>query len=92
MNIAVIYMAQLKTAAGTGSEVVRLPPSCSVQELVRQLAARHGPDLQHLLLTAEGHLQPTILLFLNDQQVQQPDRTALKDGDQLTLLSPIAGG
>jgi hypothetical protein len=35
-------------------------------------------------------LQPTNLFFIGDAQVRHTDR--LKDGDVLTLLSPIAGG
>jgi molybdopterin converting factor small subunit len=92
MNVTVKYMAQIKTAAGTGAEVVHLAQACSVRDVLRVLVERHGSALRQLLFTAEGQLQPTILLFVNDDQVQQPDQTWLGDGDRLTLLSPIAGG
>jgi molybdopterin converting factor small subunit len=45
-----------------------------------------------LLLDGQGGLQRTNLFFVGDTQVQPSDGAALKDGDEVTLLSPIAGG
>src|SRR5262249_13619867 len=54
------------------------------------LARRHGGSLSALLLTATGQLQPTILTFIGDDQANRD--AVLRDGDIVTLLTPIAGG
>lgn len=90
MIVTIAYLAQLKRAAGRGAERIALEAPCTVEQLAHHLAARHGDSLRSLLLTAEGRLQRTILIFLGEEQVR-PDHP-LKDGDTVTLLTPIAGG
>ncbi len=92
IRISVRYMAQLKQAAGAACEEVALPDPCPVRDLLLAIADRHGTSLRSLLLDADGSLQPTILVFVNDGQLSANDGPALKDGDVVTLLSPIAGG
>ena len=90
MKITVCYMAQLKQAAGFGSEQLELERACSVEDVARRLADRHGDGLRKLLLNAQGVLQPTNLFFIGDSQVRPGDQ--VNHGDVLTFLSPIAGG
>ena len=90
MIITVCYMAQLKQAAGIASEQVEVAEGSSVEQFLRRLADVHGDTLGKLLLTANGKLQSTNLFFVGDAQVLPTD--GLKDGDVLTVLSPIAGG
>ncbi len=90
MRIAVRYMAQLRQATGVSAEEVELPDACSVGDLLARLAGRHGEPLRRLLLDRDGATQPTILVFVGDEQAG--DRAVLADGDVVTLLSPIAGG
>lgn len=92
MKIAIRYMAQVKMAAGRASDEVEVTESCSVRELLAQLAQRHGEDLRRLLLTATGEVPPTLLLFLGDEQISPEQHVPRRDGDVLTILSPMAGG
>ena len=92
MHVAVRYMAQLRQAAGTSSESVALEGPCSVRQLLLRLAERHGRPLRDLLLDAGGGPQPTVLVFVGDQQVSWETPVTLRDGDQVTVLSPMAGG
>jgi molybdopterin converting factor small subunit len=92
MKVVVRYLAQLKQAAGRASEAVEVEAPCPAHELVARLAERHGPPLRPLLLTPAGRLQPTVLVFVGDQQVGAGQERLLRDGDELTLLTPIAGG
>jgi MoaD family protein len=92
MKVVVHYLAHLKQAAGTAREEIELAESCSVAALLPELAARHGESLRRLLLDDQGGLQPTILLFINDTQVADARAVMLQDGDEIALLSPIAGG
>ena len=51
------------------SEEVELTFPCSVRDLLLLLADRHGAPLRNLLLTEDGSPQPTILVFIRDEQV-----------------------
>ena len=91
MKIAVRYMAQLRQAAGVSTEDVEVDSTAALVDLLRLLAERRGAGLRRLLLTVDGTIQPTLLVFVGDEQADGA-RTTLKDGDAVTLLSPIAGG
>jgi molybdopterin converting factor small subunit len=92
MRVSVRYMAQLRTAAGVAGEAVDLDGPCTASDLAARLAARHGEALRRLLLGADGRLCPMILVFAGDAQVGPDEPLVLKDGDVVTLLSPVAGG
>ena len=92
MKVAVRYVAQLRRAAGVAGEEVALEAPCRAHELVARLARGHGPPLHDLLLDAQGRVQPTILVFVGDEQVRAAQDVTLRDGDVVTLLSPVAGG
>jgi molybdopterin converting factor small subunit len=92
MQITIEYAAQAKQAAGTGRECLDLAPPLCVRDLLPQLARRHGEALARLLLTADGAPQPALLVFVGDEQVAPDAPRALRPGDVLTILPPIAGG
>lgn len=89
MRISVKYMAQLKQAAGIASEEVEID-SCTVETVIRRLGDR--PAIRKLLLDADGRPQRALLVFIGDEQVASDSMRALEDGDQVTLLTPMAGG
>jgi molybdopterin converting factor small subunit len=84
-------MAQVRHAAGRSAEVVELEGPRSLSELVVRLAGSH-PALRPLLLDGKGGVQPALLLFVGDEQVDALRSRPLRDGDVVTLLSPMAGG
>jgi molybdopterin converting factor small subunit len=92
MKITVRYLAQIKNAAETSSEVVEAAAGCTVRELVKMLAKKHGERLAEVLLAADGNPRPSILLFIGDRQVGAKEDVALQEGDEVTMLSPIGGG
>jgi len=85
-------MAQVKHAAGRAVEQIELDRSCTVQELVIQLAEGGAEPLRRLLLGDRGALQTALLLFVGDKQVSAGQTMPLHDGDVVTVLSPMAGG
>ncbi len=92
MKVEVTYVGQVRAAAGTSSEIVELDAPTTVAACAAQLADRHGEEFGRLLLTDEGTLRSSILVFLTDEQIHDAASTALKDGDVLTFLTPLAGG
>ena len=92
VKIAVHYRAQVRQAANAACEQVEVEEPCSVLELLARLADRHGEPLRKLLLDPDGRPQPTVLIFVGDQQVGPGERAELREGDVVTVLSPMAGG
>jgi molybdopterin converting factor small subunit len=88
--VEVSYTAQLRQAAGVASEAVDLDGPGTLRHLVERLGQRHGEALRRLVLDPAGSLQPTVLVFVGDAQVRGD--APLKEGDRVTLMSPIAGG
>ena len=92
MQVTVEYAAQLKRAAGIGSETVEMQAGQSLRELLREVAGRHDGALQGLLFDDQGALQPSILVFVGDEQLRGELNRELRDRDVVTFLSPISGG
>ncbi len=92
MQVTVKYMAQLKQAAGTGTQTVEVGPGCTVQALLRELANQRPEAFRRIVLDAQGHLQPCLLFFVQEEQVRPEEPRQLQDGDMVTLLAPMAGG
>jgi MoaD family protein len=92
MRVVIHYLAQVKQAAGAASETVEIDSGATVQELVRQLADRQGDSLRRLLFDSSNQLSASILLFAGDEQVRWETTRPLTDGDELSILAPMAGG
>ncbi len=92
MKITVNYSAQLKQVTGVTTESIELEAPCSLQELVLRLVSDRGVALRHLLIEPHGNLRNSILAIVNDDQVHWQTLIQLKEGDDITFLSPLAGG
>ena len=90
MRVTVHYMAQLKRAAGRPSDAVEVEGACTVADLLLLLVQNRADMFGRLILDSQGRPQPSLLVFVDDEQVPWDRR--LRDGDSLTLLTPMAGG
>ena len=94
MQITFQFEAQLRQIAGTGERQVEVPDGSSLLEALKLLVEQDGGALQERILRADGAVQNSLLLFVNDVPVA-PDSAAnhvLNNGDQVLLLPPISGG
>lgn len=83
-ELTVRYFAGARAAAGVDSESVPVRPGLStVDDVVRELADRHGPDLAKVLAACS---------YLLDETAVRDPRTVLPDGGILDVLPPFAGG
>ncbi len=89
MNLTVYYQAQLRQLAGVASEVVTLPEYATVLDLLCHLTQRRG-HLASLLLSEARTKRQSLLLFVQDRQVDE--QHVLHSGDEIVLMTPIAGG
>lgn len=93
MKITIQYMGQVKHAAGVASsQEINVSEPCSVRECLHRLTSRPDDRLRRFLFDEAGQVSRTILLFAGQEQVRDADQVTLRDGDVLTVLSPIAGG
>lgn len=92
MQITVHFLAQLKKAAGCDSALVEVNVGDTASRLVKLLAEKHGEPLRPLLVDDRGDPQPSLLVFVSDEQVKPLDMHILRHGDVVTLLTPMAGG
>ncbi len=90
MKITIKYSAQIAQAADASSETVELEAPCTVRELVERIAKERGGRFRDLVLGGEG--KPVVLLAVGDEQVRWEDERRLREGDEVSLLSPISGG
>jgi molybdopterin converting factor small subunit len=81
-NITIRYFAGARAAAGTELEQLSLEPGTTVADLKAVLAQRHGSGLVRVLAVAS---------LLVDEVAADPG-TSLRDGAQVDVLPPFAGG
>lgn len=92
MNVRVRLAAQAREAAGREETSVALGPDRTVRGLLAALAAAHGDPLRTMLLRTDGTPHPSVLVVLGDEQVPVDDPRELREGDAVTVMTPIAGG
>ena len=90
MKVRVKYMAQLKRAAGVDAEERDIEAGCTVQALVCRLADQQ--TIRGMLLDADARPLRALLVFVGDEQVPPDSTRLLRDNDEVTLLTPMAGG
>ncbi|NLT56899.1 MAG: MoaD/ThiS family protein [Actinomycetales bacterium] len=82
MTVTVRFFAGARQAAGTASEETELPDGARVTDLVRTLAAAHGPALARVLASSS---------FLVDEVGGSPERV-IPSGAVVDVLPPFSGG
>ena len=91
MKLTVSYSGMARAVARIASETFELPAAATLPDLLKEIGRRHGERMAHLV-TPDGQGLSPVLVFVGDEQVTWPTPPTLKDGDQIMLLSPIAGG
>lgn len=65
----------------------------TVAEAMNALVAEH-PELRRHLYTEDGKLRAFVNVYLNDEDIRylQKEATAVKEGDNISIVPSIAGG
>jgi molybdopterin converting factor small subunit len=94
MKVAIQFEAQLRQVAGSGNVEIDVPDGGNLLKALQQVASSGSDELRDRLFTAEGTVQPSVLVFVNDQPVssQFANVHVLNAGDTILLLPPISGG
>lgn len=92
MQVTIRYETLLKRAAGVAEQTIDVAETHDVSEVVGELASQANDKVKLMLVDAVGNVQPSLLIFVNDSQVNASESCPLSDGDEITLMSPISGG
>ena len=81
LSVRVLLFAGLREAVGRGELAVALPAGATGADLLDRLGAEHAVVARH---------RPVVRLAVNRRYV--PAATALADGDEVALITPVSGG
>lgn len=83
LSVKIRYFAGAASAAGTAAEQLRLAGECSVADVLTQLAESKGGALDRVLAASS---------FLLDGVAVRDRAVTVRDGAELDILPPFAGG
>ncbi len=92
MKITINYFGQLGQFAGKMSETRQCRDRLGLSELLSDVARDYGGNFRRLVVDDRGHPRPSLLIAVNGEAAPGGSSPALSDGDEVTLLPPIAGG
>ena len=85
-------MGQLRQFAGTDREEREVADGASLMEVLQATATGHDNDFRGLLLDEEDVPRLSVLILHGETAVDRSKPPQLQDGDEITLMPPIAGG
>ena len=91
MAVNVMIPTPLRAYAGKQASVQL--QAATVGEALSALTVQFG-ELKRHLFTDEGKLRSFVNVYVNDDDIRylQKDKTAVKDGDTISIVPSIAGG
>lgn len=90
MRVKVHYLTQIRRSAGCSTEVVESANAVTLHELLHVLAGRHDPAFRELVLDDAGEPRKSLLFFVDDEPADMS--RALREGNAVLILAPMAGG
>ena len=90
MHVTVHYLAQLRRAAGCASERLAVEAGATLADLLARLGEQRGDPFRGLLLDEQSRIQKSLLVFVGEEHADAS--RPLRDGDCVTILTPMAGG
>jgi molybdopterin converting factor small subunit len=92
MKVTFRFTSQLATAAGASEEVVETEAGSALLGLLRDLAAKNGPDFAKFVVDSDGNVVSTLVVAVNGTQVSVEELVSLDPDSEVMLISPMSGG
>lgn len=94
-RIVVKAFATIREAIGeTGRITLEVPGEITLEGLIEILSKKFGDRFVKEVLDEDGNPKKTVKIFVNgrDMDFLNGLSTKLKDGDEVALIPPVAGG
>jgi MoaD family protein len=92
MRVTINYFGQLEQLSGRPSEERECREGISLLEVLDALAGQYGADFKTMVMDAAGRPRSSLLIVVNGEVANAATAVEVGDGDEVTLLPPIAGG
>ncbi len=86
-----ITLEMLGPIAQTGGTKHQLPEGTRLYDWLSAHVETQPANIQRWLIQ-ENKIAPTVLVVLNNEQVQSGTNPELQDGDEVLIIPPISGG
>lgn len=92
MQVTFSATGPLKRMLNQGELLLEVPPGTKVAGALEEVVQKLGQQAASIL-PEEGTLRPGIVVVVNDEMLRRGGAEhELHDGDELTVLMPVAGG
>ena len=92
MKVTVNYYGQLKQITNKDSESCDLSEQTDLNQMLAGLASQYGDKFKDFVFDQAGEIRVSLMISVNDNVVDKKPAPCLKDGDEVSILTPIAGG
>ena len=92
MKVTVTYFGQLRQSAGVESEILELAENATYLDLLADRSDQYSESFRKMLLEETGQPRSSIIIVANGSALDKKSLPPLQDGDEITFLTPIAGG
>jgi molybdopterin converting factor small subunit len=69
-----------------------MPSRISLSEFLHRFSEKHEHRCKDLLFNEHNEIKDYLFITVNDEPVDRKEAVYLSDGDEVAILSPIAGG
>jgi molybdopterin converting factor small subunit len=92
MRVDFHYFAQVRASAEKETETLEVSEEATVLEAILSASEHHQQTFRDLLFEQERKLRGSVVVLLDGQPVPKPEETPLREGQEISLLTAVAGG
>ena len=92
MDITFHFNLPLNQRLNKDSLTLTIQPESTLQHAIEQLASSLPSHIQALFHPDDNPMTSFLVYMVNQQKIHDPSQHRLNNNDQITVLSPMAGG
>ena len=92
MKVLFHYFGQLREITTINNEEFYLTEEETLINTLLKLADSYDKSFRHIMFDESGNLRPSMIILVNGSTIKTNKPPELHDGDEIALLTPIAGG
>ncbi|MBS7635504.1 MoaD/ThiS family protein [Candidatus Bathyarchaeota archaeon] len=94
MKVKVVYLGLIRQKIGRKEEEYDLMEGSLLRDLLNSIVETHDALKSIIRMEDESPIDPTLVVMLNGSSINPMGKkeVALKNGDIVTLMTPIGGG